>query len=350
MKKLIMKSPLRAVRLGARVVRWYASFWGGYPRPLACGCYLTTRCNLACDFCNLHRFPGAPTLERSEALRLARTLGTMRCAYFSLSGGEPLLVPYAEETLAAAKEAGVLYTHMVSNGLLLDENRARALRDSRLDEVSISIDGAPSFHDRVRGREGTHSAAVAAIRAMRRFAPKTTVVVNTVVMPQEPEQALKVLALVEELKVAMKIQPRNFHPVFGCIRAAENVGRVQEVKIRRVMEALASSPRVINSRAFLRSASEFLATGATATLEGRPCQLGYHHLEVWPDGTVFPCLEGMGWTSAFKLRDWPGVMFGSDYREAVKNLSTCARCRSTCYVCYFESRLSFPIGNFLRFR
>lgn len=350
MKKLMVRNPLRVSRLALRTARWYISYWRRRPRPLGCGCYITTRCNLACDFCDLSRFPGAPELKREEALRLARTLGKMGCVYFSISGGEPLLVPWSEEVLEAAKKAGVLYTHLVTNGLLLDEERARSLREVRLDEISISIDGDAAFHDRIRGRDGSHAAACAAVEAVRDVAPKTTVVVNTVVMPAQPEQALHVLGLVKKLGVLMKIQPRNYHPDFGCGVSRNNSCPPDEAGIKRVLGELARSDRVINSRTFLRSAAEFLITGSCYLLDKKPCILGYHHLEIWPDGTVYPCLEGMGWKSDFKLQSWPGVMNSPDYINRLEDLKNCPRCRSTCYVCYYESRLSFPLGNFIRYR
>ncbi len=345
-----MKKPLRAARLALRAARWYVFFWRKRPLPLACGCYITTRCNLFCNFCGLRRFPGTPSLPREEALRLARTLGEMKCVYFSISGGEPLLVEYTDEVLAAAKHAGVLYTHLVTNGLLLDEARARSLRDARLDEVSISIDGPAAFHDRLRGKEGSYAAAIAAIEVICRIARKTTVVVNSIVIPDQPGQILRILKVVEKFGIFMKIQPLNFHPMFVHNFYQDETSPPDEAGIKAVMRELARSSRVINSRAFLNSATDFLISGRSHLWDRKPCIFGYHHLEIWPDSTVYPCLEGMGWQSNFKLEDWPEVMYRSDYLRKLKSLKTCTRCRTTCYVCYYETRLSFPLGNYCRYR
>ncbi len=350
MRHPLLLKPRRALPLLFRTARWYASYLRSRPRPMACGCYITTRCNFACSFCEIRKHPGSPTLGREEILRLARELGNLSCAYFSISGGEPLLLPYAEEALAAARAGGVLYTHLVTNGFLLDRSRAASLRAAGVDEVSISIDGSPAFHDAIRGKPGAHAGALQAVEALRAAAPATAVVLNAVVMPDRPEEALSVLRLAGEAGVKMKIQPRNSHPAFDGAAGERSAPPPDPARIEAVFRELARSRRVINSDRFLRAAAEFLVRGRTDVFASRPCLFGYHHLEVWPDGTVFPCLEGMGWRSPFRLRDWPGVMATPEYRRTLASLAGCARCRTTCYVCYLETRLSFPPGNLLRHR
>ncbi len=66
-------------------------------------------------------------------------------------GGEPLLQPRLAEWMREAKVAGC-ETGILTNGTLLDEERARQLIDAGLDWLCVSIDGArKEEYERIRG-------------------------------------------------------------------------------------------------------------------------------------------------------------------------------------------------------
>jgi MoaA/NifB/PqqE/SkfB family radical SAM enzyme len=67
-------------------------------------------------------------------------------------GSEPLLNPRAARWSAAAVRAGIMDIRLGSNGLALDERAARALVDSGLTRLEISIDAArPETYKVIRG-------------------------------------------------------------------------------------------------------------------------------------------------------------------------------------------------------
>ncbi|HZU76484.1 MAG TPA: radical SAM protein [Dehalococcoidia bacterium] len=129
---------------------------GGAP-PLPEEIYLevTNRCNLRCRTCP--QFFGMPepaadlTLERLIAI--VDQLPVVRRAV--LHGiGEPLLNPQLPEMIRYLKLRGA-YVLFNSNGLLLRGSKPRALIESGLDELRVSIDGAtPDTYSRVRGVDG----------------------------------------------------------------------------------------------------------------------------------------------------------------------------------------------------
>jgi radical SAM protein with 4Fe4S-binding SPASM domain len=55
-------------------------------------------------------------------------------------GGEPLLREDIEELIRYAKDKGINYVSLNTNGVLLNEKRALSILDSRLDHIEISID------------------------------------------------------------------------------------------------------------------------------------------------------------------------------------------------------------------
>ncbi|MGQ9709274.1 MAG: tungsten cofactor oxidoreductase radical SAM maturase [Anaerolineae bacterium] len=105
---------------------------------------VTTRCNLACRTC-VRNVWGEPLEDMSDATfgRVLEGMGELPNLREVLFGGygEPFAHPRFLDYLAAVKELGVRVT-VSTNGTLLDEERARALVESGVDVLSVSVDGA----------------------------------------------------------------------------------------------------------------------------------------------------------------------------------------------------------------
>ena len=117
---------------------------------------LIRRCNLCCEHCYSipadRDFPGElPTAEVFSTLDDLRTFGVPALI---LSGGEPLLRPDLFEIAARAKEIGIPYIGLSTNGTLIDAPMADRIAAAGFDYVGISLDGRPATHDRVRRMVG----------------------------------------------------------------------------------------------------------------------------------------------------------------------------------------------------
>jgi MoaA/NifB/PqqE/SkfB family radical SAM enzyme len=122
-------------------------------KPLQMLLLLNRGCNLRCAFCDLWEGRENLPLPRAEALfDEAVAIGTRGVV---LTGGEPTLHPDLPALVRAAKARG-LAVNLTTNGTTLDRHYTR-LRDAGLDSLSISIDGLPATHDRLRGRPGAHA-------------------------------------------------------------------------------------------------------------------------------------------------------------------------------------------------
>lgn len=110
---------------------------------------LTYRCPLHCAFCfNPVEFAQhdqeLSTEQWISALRQARDLGSVQCGF---SGGEPLLRDDLEILVAQAREMGY-YTNLLTSGVGLNEKRAKALKDARLDHIQLSFqDSSKELND-----------------------------------------------------------------------------------------------------------------------------------------------------------------------------------------------------------
>ncbi len=133
------------------------------PRQLWLG--VTYRCQCRCVHCFL-----GPKLNNnkdemsSEAIfsliREAKCLGFLEIIFF---GGEPLLRKDISELVKYASERGLL-TSLITNGVLLDNEKAKELKEAGLSICNVSLDSASSKeHNSLRGLEACFEKAVEGI-------------------------------------------------------------------------------------------------------------------------------------------------------------------------------------------
>lgn len=128
--------------------------------------WITSRCNLRCDFCYGPERVMDP-VRRRDAILDALAQSSARVVTFC--GGEPLLVgrigDYAE-TLAKARKSVVLNTNGQLLGRLLEprSGKPKLLLDN-FAVVGISVDGStPEIHQAMRGEKANHAKVTAAAR------------------------------------------------------------------------------------------------------------------------------------------------------------------------------------------
>jgi MoaA/NifB/PqqE/SkfB family radical SAM enzyme len=124
-------------------------------KPLTLLLLVNRGCNLRCSFCDLYERPQRMPVDKAVALLdEAVRIGTRTLV---VTGGEPTLHPGLPEIVRAAKTRG-LGVNITTNGTLLDRHYA-PLVAAGLDSLSVSIDGLPDTHDRIRGQRGAHDKA-----------------------------------------------------------------------------------------------------------------------------------------------------------------------------------------------
>ncbi len=129
----------------------------------------TTKCNLTCIMCSRQKYYGpgkhmeGPILERvqAEIVPYAQNL----CIS---SFGEPLLYPDIGRLLEVARRFPRLELGMFTNLLLVDEDWARKLVDSRVAYLKVSIDGATrETYEKIR-RGGKWDRLIQALETLNR--------------------------------------------------------------------------------------------------------------------------------------------------------------------------------------
>ncbi len=164
--------------------------------------YVTARCNLACEQCNII-YSNADVGEAStdDARRIAENLARIGVSVVLLTGGEPFARKDLPEIVAAFTSNGI-HTRVQTNGLA-SRAALEACVKAGANDISISLDSLdPGVQDRING-----DVADSWQRAVR-----TVSVVNELF----PGDALAVFGCV--------LAPRNLEQVPDVVRFATEIG------------------------------------------------------------------------------------------------------------------------------
>lgn len=128
---------------------------------------LTLRCNERCFHCGSScGGPQGEELSLAEYQRILREVREdfdIRTLQLCITGGEPLLRPDFFEIMAFARDLGY-HWGMTSNGTLITKEVAHRLAECGMGTISVSIDGLPETHDRLRGFPGGYALAMEGIQ------------------------------------------------------------------------------------------------------------------------------------------------------------------------------------------
>src|SRR5574337_279866 len=109
---------------------------------------VTDRCNLRCRYCmpkelfgEAFKFmPRSELLTFEEIARIARCVVGLGVTKIRLTGGEPLVRRNLEDLVAAIADIGGTDIALTTNGVLLTDEKARALKAAGLHRITVSLD------------------------------------------------------------------------------------------------------------------------------------------------------------------------------------------------------------------
>lgn len=124
--------------------------------PLAILAELTHRCPLQCPYCSnpVALEAASAELDTETWLRAIEEVADLGALQIHFSGGEPTSRKDLESLIAKANDVG-LYTNLITAGVLVGEDRLKALADAGLDHVQLSFqDSEAAGCDRIGGFKG----------------------------------------------------------------------------------------------------------------------------------------------------------------------------------------------------
>lgn len=263
---------------------------------------VTAQCNLHCGFC---AYAQELPLERRESdtdavLAFAHILSeyqsvTGQRVMVSWLGGEPFLwKPISKLSVVLTQELG-LRVSATTNGTALKVRAARQLVADHFDELTISIDGPKSFHDRIRGWPGgfdeLHDGILKLKSMAQRNGRELRLRVNTVLMAENIDLFA---SLCEEL-VSWDIDEITFNQLGGNDRPEfHREQRLSVNDIDRLGRALPQLRLQLQERGVRLAGGEhylrrFRASAEGVTLPISDCDPARDFLFIDEHGRIAPC-------------------------------------------------------------
>jgi radical SAM protein with 4Fe4S-binding SPASM domain len=247
--------------------------------PMAAQLDLTYRCNERCVHCYLDH-DDAGEMSFAELERLLREMAEAGVFHLTLSGGEPLL---RKDFFAVARHARALgfNVKLKTNGILIREDEAAALRALCLDSIQISIySHRAEVHDAITKVPGSLARSLKAARFL--IAQGLRVKLATVLMRQNRGDYPAVQELAHTIGAGFVLDP-TVTPHLNGNRSllALNVDPAQLKEVLR-------DERVAGAGV------EFCATPTDADedeLNAFPCSAGHSACYISPYGEVYPCVQ-----------------------------------------------------------
>lgn len=170
---------------------------------------VTKRCNYRCPGCSSSSPDYTKKINSSELTTekiknfIKEVSGFKPNIYFN--GGEPTLREDLFDLIKYAKQLR-LVTALTTNGSLLNTKNIKLIINSRLDFLSVSLDGPASHHDVYRGCRGAYKKLTQGVRQLvqerKKSQTKTPHVrITGIINPSKSADALFVLKKAEELGV-----------------------------------------------------------------------------------------------------------------------------------------------------
>ena len=259
-------------------------------------CHLTERCNLTCRHC-YQTGSGAAELSLVEIRDLLDEITDMLASWASayqlefasslnVTGGEPFLRRDLFEILGEMQSRG-FGVFLLTNGTLVDEEKAARLAALDVKGVQVSIEGPEEIHDAIRGK-GSFAAARRGISCL--VDAGLTVTLNATLSAMNIDQFGEMIGLCASLGA----QRLGFSRLVPSGRGAGLVDRmIAPERVRAMYETIFSTPvngleivtgDPVASR--IRAGDEVGDDGSVA-IGG--CAAGVSGLTILPDGTVVPC-------------------------------------------------------------
>jgi MoaA/NifB/PqqE/SkfB family radical SAM enzyme len=272
-----IRRSVRALTRRVREARMFAHSLKHPYHPVVAQIVPTRRCNLSCTYCNEYDQTSDP-VPTEEMFRRIDRLAQLGTGIITLSGGEPLLHPHAEDLVARIRDRGAIAT-LITNGYLLTRARIARLNAAGLDSLQISIDN-------VTPDEVSKKSLKVLDQKLRWLAEEADfqVTVNAVLGGgiRHPEDALV---------VARRARDLGFQSTVGIIH--ESGGRIRPLSAREqaILREVSALNRPLFSFDRYNRFQETLARGEPCEWH---CRAGSRYLYICEDGLVHYCSQQRG--------------------------------------------------------
>ncbi len=253
----------------------------------------TLRCNLNCRHCgsDCRADSSIADMPLEEFLPVLDEVAEVTVPSETLvitTGGEPLMRRDLAECGRQITSRGFLWG-MVSNGMLLTEQKLQELVDAGLRTIAISLDGLADDHNWMRGNTDSFERAVIAIKALTRC--NITWDVITCVNRRN----FSTLQMFRDFLIGIGVKDWRLFTVFPSGRAKNNDEmQLTPTEYRKLMEF------IVNVRKSGKINLNYSCEGFLGRYENKVrdhqyfCQAGINVASILADGSISGCLSIRG--------------------------------------------------------
>lgn len=252
----------------------------------------TLRCNLQCRHCgsDCQLNEKRDDMPLNDFLRVLDEIEDKMdpCQILVITtGGEPLMRKDIVDCGRAIKHRG-FYWGMVTNGMLLTENKLEELIDAGLDAISVSVDGMKENHNWMRGNELSFDKAVSAVKLVANSSMKLSYDVITCVNKHNIDE----LHLLREFLWNIGVKRWRLITVFPSGRAThESELQLDGKQLRTLMDFIAETRKQGKIKASY-SCEGFLGPYEYEVRDYQYfCQAGINVASILYDGSISGCLS-----------------------------------------------------------
>lgn len=274
----------------------------GFPKmmPMSYTVSLTYKCNSRCSTCNIYK-KDVKSMSLDEYEKVFKSIG--RSPYwFTLSGGEPFLVPNIVEIATLAyKICKPAMLNIPSNGILTSKIVESVEKISKNCPnmqiiINLSIDGIGEEHDKIRNIEGNYQKVIKTYEELRKLNLKNVSIgIHTVIskfnvdnfakisnnlMQLKPDQYITEIA---EERYELDTMGTDITPSLISYKAAIDylIHRIKNTRIDKRVNRITQSFR-IEYYSLVKKVLKY----KTQII---PCYAGLASCQISPDGDVWVC-------------------------------------------------------------
>jgi len=301
---------------------------------------LTYRCNERCVHCYLdHHDHGEMTTR--EVKNVLDQLADAGALFLTFSGGEIFLRQDLFELIRYAR--GLNFdVSLKTNALLIDESRARKLRELDIRKIQISIYGADAaIHDAITKVPGSLERSLRAIQFL--LAEGLQVKLACPLMKQNLAAFRDVQSLAETLGVPYMLD-LTITPMMdggdGVLRLRSSATELLQVLQDQNLNSRACTPPEAETEVAFATGNATSSGIESGAYDDIPCSAGHNSCYISPYGDVSPCVQMPKPAGNLRKQQFDEIWYGSSEMNRVRavresQLPLCSSCsiRNYCERC-----------------
>lgn len=282
---------------------------------------ITYRCNFKCKICDFWKttHDAAAELTLDDFRVIGRKLNQLGSLIISLAGGEPLIREDLPDIITILNESNH-FPILITNGWFVDEDRAKAILNAGLQEISVSVDYAdPDRHDEQRGQKGSWQKAIRALEILKKNRPgkRNRIHMISVLMDDNLDEIEKLIKLSRDMGITYMMS------LYSWNRGVKSARLPGSSITEHLLSLKKQYPEFISLTSYIEQFDKAIADGGIGN-----CQTGRLLMNIDNRGLVARCTETL---------DEPVGNILTDSMETIQNRlfklqesSTCSQCWTSC--------------------